>query len=84
MRQPRSASNGRIWLIARVIVERSTPNQERQHVVGDTVTQAHQGGQQPVHEDQLVPGAGTDGSLPRAGGQPRLLPVVPHRPQLRH
>jgi hypothetical protein len=41
------------------------PAQHRQRVVGQLEAQDHQGGQHPVAEDQLVVGAGADGTLTR-------------------
>ncbi len=39
---PRSAGSGRISLIPRVMVERSTPEPGAQYVMGDTETEMHQ------------------------------------------
>jgi hypothetical protein len=46
--------------------------------MGNSVTQVHQGGQQPVDEPQPVPGAGSDRPSARPIGPPR----VPARTQL--
>ncbi len=50
--------------------------------MGDPVTQVHQGGQQPVHEHQPVPGASSDRPLARPIGQPCVLARLPARSQL--
>ncbi|MFI9723915.1 hypothetical protein ACIHFE_30400 [Streptomyces sp. NPDC052396] len=42
----------------------------------------HEGGQQPVDEDQLVPGPGPDSPLPVPGGKPGLVTLMPQRADL--
>jgi len=74
--QPRSAVSGRTSPTARVIVERDT--RTNRHVVGDSVAQMHEGGQQPVEEHQPMPGTGPDCPLTRPIGPARL----PARAQL--
>lgn len=80
--QPRAASRGRTSPIARMMVERSTPIPAGQHVVRGTVAEAHQCGQQPVDEDQFVPGPGAHGATTRARGECRLVTFVPQRTDL--
>ncbi len=58
------------------------PDPAGQHVMGDSVAQVHQGGQQPVEEHQPVPGASSDRPPARPIGQPRVLARLPARPQL--
>jgi hypothetical protein len=49
--------------MARVMVERSTPNQQAS-TSGGRVSEVHEGGQEPVDEDQPVFRARADGPLP--------------------
>lgn len=51
--------------------------------MGNTVPQVHEGGQQTVDEDQLVPGTGTDCPLPLPVTQPRLVTGLPDRANFR-
>ncbi|MGW3381956.1 hypothetical protein ACWDCO_17425 [Streptomyces albogriseolus] len=44
----------------------------------------HEGGQEPVDEDQPVLRAGTDRALPLPGHQLGLVPFMPQRAQLGH
>jgi hypothetical protein len=45
------------------------PEPAGKHVMGDAVPQVHQGGQEPIHEHQLVLRAGTHRPPPRTRGQ---------------
>jgi hypothetical protein len=51
--------------------------------MGDAVAQMDQGGQQPVGEDQPVPGAGADRPSARPIGQACVPARLPARSQLR-
>ena len=42
----------------------------------------HEGGQQPIDEDQPVPGTGSDRPPARPIGQPGVLACLPARPEL--
>jgi hypothetical protein len=46
------------------------------------VTEVDEGGQEPVDEDQPVLRAGAHSTLPRPGGEPGLVPLMPQRTQL--
>jgi hypothetical protein len=52
--------------------------------VGDPVSEVHEGGQEPVDEDQPVLRAGTDRPLPRPGCKPGPVPFMPQRTKLSH
>ncbi|MGC0407479.1 hypothetical protein [Streptomyces ambofaciens] len=52
--------------------------------MGDPVSEVHEGGQEPVDEDEPVLGPGTDRPLPRPGRKPGLVLFMPQRAELRH
>jgi hypothetical protein len=53
-----------------------------QHVMGDPVTKMDERGQQPVYGHQPVLRAGAHGPPSRPGGKPRLVTLLPQRPDL--
>ena len=83
MVQPRWASSGRTSPIARVMVERSTPNQQASTSVGGAMAEVNQCGQEPVDEHELVLRAGADSPPSWTRGKCRLVSLVPQRPDLR-
>ncbi|MFJ4691753.1 hypothetical protein [Streptomyces sp. NPDC088766] len=48
------------------------------------MSEVHEGGHEPVDEDQPVLRAGTDRLLPRPGRKPGLVPFMPQRAELSH
>ncbi len=52
--------------------------------MSDPVTEVHEGGQEPVDEDQPVLRASAYGPLPLPGRKPGLMPFMPQRTQLGH
>jgi hypothetical protein len=53
-----------------------------EHVVRGAVSEMHEGGQEPVDEDQPVLRAGAHGPFPRPGRKPGLVSFMPQRAQL--
>ena len=54
------------------------------HVVRGGMPQVHEGGQEPVDEDQPVFRTRAHSALPRPGRKRGLVPFVPQRAELRH
>ncbi|MGV9553082.1 hypothetical protein [Streptomyces ardesiacus] len=52
--------------------------------MSDSVAEVHEGGQEPVDEDQPVLRTGTDSPLPWPGGKPGLVLFMPQRAKLSH
>ena len=76
--QPRCASSGRTSRMARVMVERS-PGPASQHAMRGAMAQIHQGGQQPVDEDEPVLRTGSHSSPPRPSREQCLMLPVQQR-----
>ncbi|MBB4795278.1 hypothetical protein BJY54_005890 [Streptomyces nodosus] len=55
-----------------------------QHVMRGRVSEVHEGGQEPVDENQPVLRTGAHGPLPRPGRKPGLVPFMPQRTYLSH
>jgi hypothetical protein len=51
--------------------------------MSDSVAEVHEGGQEPVDEDQPVLRPRAYSPLPRPGGKPGLVPFMPQRAQLK-
>ena len=79
---PRSASRGRTSPMARVMVERSTPNQQASTSRAVACRSCTRGGQEPVDEDQPVLRHRAHSTLPRPGRKPGLVPFMPQRADL--
>jgi hypothetical protein len=82
--QPRSASRGRTSVLARVMVERSTPHHQAGTSCVAAVMEMHERGQETVDEHQLMLRAGAHRPLPWPGRELGLVPLVPQRAYLRN
>ncbi len=78
---PRSASKGRTSAIARVMVERSTPNQlDSPSCV--VACRRRERGQEPLDENQPMVCTRAHNTLPRPQRKLGLVPFTPQRAQL--
>nr|WP_251021590.1 hypothetical protein [Streptomyces sp. ISL-98] len=80
--RPRIASSGRTSPIARVMVERSMSKPARQYIMGGTMAEVNEGGQQAVAKDQFVLGPSTYGPTTGPRRECSLVPLVRQRADL--